>query len=141
MIRYGLFRFGTFAYAVPLLSLQKIVCQHSGYLLPLLPSAVAGLLVDDGSLVPLLRLLPSAGMSEMSARSAAYKVLVGSEAGTVALPADVTCGIVAEDKGSLLPAGEEGMAGVVGSFKYQAEEYQILNIDYMAMALTEEVAE
>nr|WP_303720568.1 chemotaxis protein CheW [Malonomonas rubra] len=141
MIRYGLFCYGSFAYAVPLLSMRKIVHQRRGYLLPMLPKVVAEILVDDGRLVPVVELSQITDRQEMSACSANYKVLASSVAGTVAFPAEVTCGIVAAQKGQLLPTKGAGMTGITGVFGYQGKEYNILDVDYLAMAMTEEVAQ
>jgi len=139
MIRYGLFRFGPLRYAIPLLSMRKIVHQSSGYRLPQLPRLVAETLVDDGQLIPLIKLSGLVANDEISVRSVDYKVLAESEAGTVAFPAEETCGIVAEQKGDLLEADDEQGLGVVGLFKYQETQYKILDIDTLAIAVTSSV--
>lgn len=137
MIRYGLFRFGLFTYAIPLLRMCKIIHQCSGYRLPRLPAAVAEILVDDGVLVPLIKLPILTESEDLSARTVQYKVLADSEAGRVAFPAEVTCGIVAAQKGELLDSDGEQLFGVVGIFKYQENEFKILDIDLLAIGMTQ----
>lgn len=137
MTRFGLFRFATADYALPLLQLRKIVHQGRGYRLPLLPAAVSEVLVERDLLVPLLNPPSAAGIDLTVIRNAAYKVLVDSEAGVVAFPADATCGIVAEQKGEV-SAGPESAAGTKGIFKYQGQEYQILDIDFLALRVAQE---
>lgn len=139
MIRYGLFRFDSLGYAVPLFRLRKILYLCSGYRLPRLPASVAETLVDDGRLVPLMRLPFLTDLDGQSVRTAKYKVLAESEAGTVAFPAEVTCGIVAEQKGALLDSDGKQISGIAGIFKYQGQEFKILDIDLLAIEMTREV--
>lgn len=139
MTRYGLFSFGAARYAVPLLQLRKIVCQRSGYLLPCLPTAVAEVLVDEGRLVPLLTLPFLAPDGGSDPRTAQYKVFAESEAGVVAFSADTTCGIVAENKGMLLYPEKESVPGTSGTFKTQEKEFIILDIDFLAIQMTQRV--
>ena len=137
MTRFGLFRFATADYALPLLQLRKIVHQWRGYRLPLLPATVSEVLVEGDRLVPLVNLPGVARADLPMIRNAAYKVLVDSEAGVVAFPADVTCGIVAEQKGEVSADAEEE-AGTNGIFKYQGQEYHILDIDFLALRVAQE---
>ena len=139
MIRYGLFAFGSFDYAISLQRMRKIVHQFSGYRLPRIPDAVAEILVCDGQLVPLLKLSNSGGIMSSSARLAEYKVLTESEAGLVAFPADVACGIAAEGKGELSEAEGEPISGVAGIFNYQGQKFKILDIDLLALKMTQGV--
>lgn len=139
MIRYGLFQYGLFGYAVPLLRMRKIVHLRAGYRLPRLPASVAEVLIDDGQLVPLLRLPNLTSSEELTPRMVEYKVLVESEAGAVAFPAEVTCGIVAEHKGELLDSVDEQVSGVTGIFKYQDRKFKILDIDLVAIGMTQKV--
>ncbi len=137
MIRYGLFRFGSLTYAVPLLRMCKIVHCQGGFRLPRLPEAVAEVLIDSGELIPVLK-LPAQGLLENeTARTVEYKVLAESEAGRIALPAAETCGIVAENKGEISNSVEDLLVGVAGVFKYQGKEYNILDVDLMAISMTE----
>lgn len=139
MIRYGLFQYGLLGYAVPLQRMRKIVHQCAGYRLPRLPAAVAEVLIDDGQLVPLLSLPNLANSEELSPRAVEYKVLLESEAGLVAFPAEMTCGIVTERKGELLDAEGEQISGVTGIFKYQGKKFKILDIDLLAIGMTQKV--
>jgi chemotaxis signal transduction protein len=136
MIRYGLFRYGSLAYAVPLERLRKIVHQCPGFRLPRLPGAVAELLVDVEQLVPVLKLPAVLESEELTARTVEYKVLAESEAGTVAFPAELTCGIVAEQKGRL-QSPDDLPAGMSGVFNYQEKDFKILDIDTLAIGMTQ----
>ncbi|SHI53357.1 Chemotaxis signal transduction protein [Malonomonas rubra DSM 5091] len=137
MERLGLFVFSGSFYAVPLITLRKIVHQQNGYLLPKLPLAVSEVLVENKQLIPLVA-LPGQDLGRISEnRGAEYKVLVESEAGTIALPADETCGIIAAHKGELLPAEEGESAGIKGRFNYQSTDYHILDIDFLALRMTQ----
>jgi len=139
MNRYGLFRFGSLTYAIPLLRMCKIVHCQSGFRLPRLPKAVAEVLIDTDELIPVLK-LPAQGLLEnQTARTVAYKVLAESEAGMIALPAAETCGIVAENKGEISSSAEDLSVGFAGVFKYHGKEYNILDIDLMAIAMAEKV--
>ena len=138
MSRYGLFKQGSICYAVPLLHLRKIVHERAGYLLPQLPTSVAEVLVDEGLLIPLLR-FSFLSEGEPSERQAEYKVFAESEGGLVAFPAELTSGIIAQNKGELLPPGEEKIPGIDGSFNYQGKEFKILDINYLAIGMTQEV--
>ncbi|NOY14168.1 MAG: chemotaxis protein CheW [Deltaproteobacteria bacterium] len=139
MIRYGLFCLGPVNYAVPLLQLRKVVHADPGFLLPQLPSAVAGVLVDEGRLVPLLRLAFLSGGSESTVRQAEYKVIVESAGGRIALPAVLVCGVVAENKGALLVSEEKQIPGIIGIFNYQGQEFNVLDIDFLAIEMTRRV--
>ena len=139
MTRYGLFAFGAEGYAVPLLQLRKIVCQKTGYILPHLPAAIAEVLVDEGRLVPLLELAFLTPDGGAYPRTAQYKVFAESEAGIVAFPADMTCGIVAENKGVLLFPVKESVPGIIGTFNTQEKEFIILDIDFLAIQMTQRV--
>ncbi len=76
---------------------------------------------------------------EPSARQAEYKIFAESEGGLVAFPAELTSGIVAENKGELLPSSENKIPGIDGFFKYQGKEFKILDINYLAIGMTQGV--
>ena len=139
MMRYGLFRIGTLKYAISLLQIQKILQGSKGYILPRLPGGVSAVLIDDGELVPLLdlgRMLGVDPQRELAKQS--YQVLVDSEYGTVALPADLTGRIVTEQKGTLPKVtAKEKDFGTVGKFVYQCEEYNVLDINFLAIEMTQ----
>lgn len=139
MTRYGLFCLGSIRYAVPLLRLRKIVPASQSYLLPRLPAAVAEVLVDEGQLVPLLTLpfLPENGA--LISRGAEYRVIAESEGGLVAFSAEITCGIIAESKGELLVSEEQLRPWTIGLFSYKGEEFTILDIDFLAIEMTQGV--
>lgn len=139
MKRFGLFRIGKLSYAISLLQIQKILQGSKGYILPRLPETVAAVLVDEGQLIPLLDLTKiSGGGAEWEQSEQEYQVFVESEYGTVALPADLTGRIVAEQKGlqSTITAKEKNN-GTIGKFVYQSEEYNILDINFLAIEMTQ----
>lgn len=139
MRRLGLFKIGEFGFAVSLPQIQKILQNSKSYLLPRLPEAVSAVLVDAGQLIPLLDLSQMVGEKLLSGQSTqGYQVLVESEYGTVALPADLTGQIVAEQKGELATiATQEVRFGTVAKFIYQGEEYNVLDIDFLAIEMTQ----
>ena len=140
MIRFGLFRIGGFGFAVALEKIEKILQNSKNYTLPHLPGAVAAVLVDAGRLVPLLNLSHFIGVEDRLANlMRGYQVLIASEYGTVALPAELTGKIVAEEKGELLEADEQkNNLGIVGTFIYQNEEYNLLDINFLAIEMTQD---
>jgi len=138
MERFGLFVFAGICFAVPLIKLRKIVHLQGGYVLPMFPLIVSEVLVDNQQLVPLVEIPGQGQVRNADSRSAEYKVLVESEAGTIALPADETCGIVPVQRGELLPQDEMSTAGIVGLFKFQSTDYHILDIEFLALRITQE---
>lgn len=139
MSRYGLFTLKSLDYAIPLLQLKRIVREVQSYFLPRLPTDVAAVLVDDGRLVPLLTLSSLFDGDVLDVRRSEYKVFVESEGGTIAFPAEITRGIVAESKGELLTPEKEKIPGSAGCFKYQEKEFIILDIDFWAIGMTRRV--
>ncbi len=139
MNRYGLFQLGELKFAISLVQMQKILQDSKGYPLPRLPGAVSAVLVDNGLLIPILDLgqILGAGEPQMLAAQG-YQVLVESEYGTVALPADLTGRIVAAGKGVLSETTEkEKYLGIVGKFVYQGDQFNILDIDFLAIEMTQ----
>ncbi|MCD6582356.1 MAG: chemotaxis protein CheW [Desulfuromusa sp.] len=139
MKRFGLFRVGELGFAIPLAQIQKILQDSRGYRLPRLPGAVSAVLVDDGQLIPWFDLEQMLGEgTPLEQPMQGYQVLVESEYGTVALPADLTGRIVTEQKGQLVSmAVEEKDFGAIGKFIYQSEEYIILDINFLAIVMTQ----
>ncbi|WP_321372281.1 chemotaxis protein CheW [uncultured Desulfuromusa sp.] len=140
MKRFGLFQLGTLNYALSLLQIQKILQGSESYKLPRLPGAVSAVLVDDNRLIPLLDLgwiLKESFQQEVAQQG--YQVLVDSEYGTIALPADMTGRIVAEQKGILSDGTmtKEKEFGAVGKFVYQNVEYNVLDINFLAIEMTQ----
>lgn len=135
MGRYGLFSIAEFDYAISLVRLRKVIHHCSGYQLPKLPGAVAEVLIVDGQLIPLMTLGGMIDSADDLVRGAQYKVLAESEGGIIAFPADQTCGIVAEKKGSMLVSKQP--SGVIGIFKYQGKEFNILDIDFLAIDMAQ----
>ncbi len=139
MSRLGLFRIGEYGFAVSLPQIQKILQNSKSYLLPRLPGAVLAVLVDAGQLIPLLDLSQMVGEKILLGQTTeSYQVLVESEYGTVALPADLTGRIVAEQKGELSPIDAQEISfSTVAKFTYQGEEYNVLDIDFLAIEMTQ----
>ena len=139
MSRYGLFLIGEFRFAVALEYIKKILQNSKTYKLPHLPGVVAVVLVDAGQLVPLLDLSQLVGEeSRLKDVTLGYQVLVESEYGPVALSTDQTGQIVAAQKGELsITAGQGTEFGVVGKFIYQNEEYNLLDINFLAVEMTQ----
>ena len=139
MSRLGLFKIGEFGFAVSLPQIQKILQNSKSYLLPRLPGAVSAVLVDAGQIIPLLDLSQMVGEKNLAEQTTeSYQVLVESEYGTVALPADLTGRIVTEQKGELSTiAPQEISFGTVAKFIYQGEEYNVLDIDFLAIEMTQ----
>ncbi|MEA3361823.1 MAG: chemotaxis protein CheW [Thermodesulfobacteriota bacterium] len=139
MNRFGLFQIGALGFAVSLQQIQKILQNSKSYTLPRLPGGVSAVLVDAGQLIPLLDLSQVVGggtQSEQTTQS--YQVLVESEYGTVALPADMTGRIVDEKKGELSTiATQEIDMGSVGKFIYKNKEYTVLDINFLAIEMTQ----
>ncbi len=139
MRRFGLFRGGGIDYAVPLQRLVRILPGERCYLLPQLPQAVAGVIVADGQLIPQLDLAKILPCSEYQNEQTAYQVLVESECGTLALPADQTCGIIAGENGAVTALAEgSAVHGVSGEFHFQERIFKILDIDCLAIGLIQE---
>lgn len=139
MSRFGLFRIGEFRFAVALEKIKKILENSKTYKLPHLPGAVAAVLVDAGQLVPLLDLSQMVGAeSQLKHGTLGYQVLVESEYGLVALSADLTGQIVIEQKGELSVTVEQGNDfGVIGKFIYQCDEYNLLDVNFLAIEMTQ----
>jgi len=138
MSRFGLFQIGQFKFAVSLQQIQKILQNSKIYNLPRLPKGVAAVLVDAGQLIPLLDLQQMMGSETQRQATQSYQVLVESEYGTVALPADLTGRIVDEQKGELSTmVAHKVNFGSVGNFIYQNEEYSVLDINFLATEMTQ----
>ncbi|MCK4503403.1 MAG: chemotaxis protein CheW [Desulfuromonadales bacterium] len=139
MKRFGLFRAGEFAFAVRLEQIQKVLQDAKKFGLPRLPEAVSDVLVDCGQIVPLLNFVHIFGKISCQERLACgYQVLVVSEYGMMALPANMSGQIVNAAKGEILTTTvAENIVGAVGKFLYQSEEFNILDINYLAIEMTQ----
>lgn len=137
MRRYGLFQSGSFAYAIDLEQIEKILQSVVFFDLPRLPGGVIDVLVDVGRLVPLFDFVKMFGASALQKQNyPIYQVFVSTEYGTVALPANMSGRIVATSKGKEIQ-GADNVVGGVGKFIYQNEEYNILDINYLALEMTQ----
>jgi len=138
MNRFGLFRIRNAGFAIPLAQILRILEGAEEYQLPRLPGAVSAVLVDEGRLIPLIDLGGALGVGTDCPIGCGYQVLVESEHGVIALAADSSGRIVAEKKGQILPLPpKEQVIGVVGRFSYLDDVYNILNIDFLAIEMTQ----
>lgn len=137
MRRYGLFRIASSRYAVAMPQIIRITQDAELFRLPRLPGGVAGVLVDAGSLIPLLNLRGLLVGSCEGAESAPCQVLVWTECGRVALPAELDGRIVSEHKGRLTGGDTGESAWVSGEFWYQESGYQLLDIEFLAIEMTQ----
>lgn len=132
--KLGLFHLQGRGYAVPLGHLLRVV--DNGYVspLPLLPVGIAGMLVLENEIIPLLDSDWLSGVSAGWGLQAEFKVLVATEYGLVALPADQTVGIVAESR--CLQIDSVPQAGFMTTdLGYCEKRYQVLNLDLFIMNL------
>ena len=133
--KLGLFRLANCGYAIPVERLLRIVDCGFSTALPLIPSFMAGMLVLDDEIVPLLdsNWLPEvvAGKS----LSASFKILITTEYGSVALPADATVGILEEDRCVRITSDQETVKFVSDSIRYRDSCYQVIDIDLFMMSL------
>jgi chemotaxis signal transduction protein len=138
MKRFGLFQLGRLNYAIALLHLRKIVQDASPYPLPRLPLSVSAVLIDGGNLIPLLNLeLFFGAEAQTETKTSGYQVMVESEYGTVALPADLNGRIVTEKRGAIINESNSTEAWVVGEFNFQNIDYKILDINFLAIEITQ----
>ena len=139
MNRFGLFRAGGLDYAISLMQIQKITQDGQVYSLPRLPRAVLAVLVDNDQLIPLLNLGLLFGEKAYGVKqSSGYQVLVESEYGIVALPAESSGKIVTEKQGTLSTGTGAKEAWVIGEFSYQNTKYKILDINFLAIEMTQD---
>lgn len=131
--RLGLFSFTGNGYALPLSRLVRVLETGHVYPLPLVPQGVEGMLIHGSELVPLLgcRWLTRDVMPVV----AGIQVVVASEYGTMALPADKSQGIVTESRGNRQPVTESESDFWVDNFFYQGGSYRVVNIDALAASL------
>ena len=141
MNRFGLFRFAGLDYAVSLVRLIKVLPAGCCHFLPRLPPGVTGVVVDSGKIIPQVNLARMFDGSGASGGAVAYQVLVESECGTLALPAEQSCGIVAEQKGGLVVTRQQAAWGLVSEFYFQEKVFQVLDIDSLAIGLIEDTGE
>jgi len=132
--KLGLFRLADAGYAVPIRYLLRVLEKTRPYFLPLIPQGLAGMLVVDGEIVPLV---DSCWLPEVSAGkslAAEFKVLVATEYGTVALPADLTVGVVAVERCGLVRI-DEVPGFLPEAVSYRQNNYLVLNVDAFTMGL------
>ena len=131
--RLGLFSFMGVGYALSLSRLLRVVEAGCVYPLPFVPLGVEGMLIQGTELVPMLGCAWLTGSQE--AAVAGFQVVVASEYGVMALPADKTQGIVAESRGNWQPEPKSRFGFLTHSFCYQEVSYRMVNIDALAVSL------
>lgn len=139
MSRFGLFRTGQLDYAISLLQIQKINQDSKAYILPCLPRAVAAVLVDNDQLIPLLNLgCLFGGVEHSTKQSSGYQILVESEYGVVAIPAELSGKIVTDKQAILSTETGSKEAWIIGELSYQNKKYKILDINFLAIEMTQD---
>jgi len=136
MNAFGLFQAGELDYAVPLVQIRKIIQGSAIYSLPLLPAGVDHVLVHESTLIPIV--LP--GQQDggcVPSREAEYYLLVDSEYGSLAFATQANSRIIAVHKGTLSVPREREVSWQIGTFYYQERAFKILDIDVLAMEITQ----
>lgn len=136
MTGYGLFRSGNMDYAFPLEQIRRIIQEAQLYLLPGLPAGVDFVLVHGSTLIPVLH-AGDVTKCLKGAKSSSCFVLVDSEYGTLAFAAETNGRIVAEHKGSVFFPEVREVVWEMGTFSYQSRIYRILDVDVLAMEITQ----
>ncbi|MFO7765563.1 MAG: chemotaxis protein CheW [Pelovirga sp.] len=131
MTGFGLFRAGDLNYAIPLVQIRRIVQEQVIYPLPGLPAGIDFVLIYDGNLVPVLFSAFAPDNSRSTDNSSCY-ALVDSEYGLLALATESSSRIVAEHKGELSVASTSKRPWQTGTFTYQGQDFDILEIDVLA---------
>jgi hypothetical protein len=132
--KLGLFRLAGVGFAVPLRRLLCVLDRVKAEPLPLLPKGMAGMLVIEDEIIPLVHSGFLPGVDDGVALAAEFKVLVTTEYGTLALPADVTVGVVAQNRCEALahdPVADFWPEAV----GYRQNRYLVLNVDIFIMDL------
>jgi len=139
MKRYGLFYSGKFAYAIPLTQIIKILQDAISYDLPRLPGAISGVLLDNDKLVPMFDFVHMFGnIAFQQQQNSNYQVLISTEYGIVSLPSNLSGKIVLASKGNMaLPLKNKNICGSTGVFVYENEEFNLLDINYLALEVTQ----
>ena len=133
--RLGLFRLSGCDYAVPLDRLLRVVEKGRVDFLPLMPPKMAGMLIVDDEIVPVLDSEALPGVSADAGSQIDYQVLVATECGPMALPADTTVGIVAESRGRWENIDQKVRGFLPDIFCYNKSRFLVLNVDDFVMDL------
>ena len=133
--KLGLFRLANYGYAVPLERLLRVVECGFCATLPLAPDGMAGMLVFDEEIIPLLDSNWLPGVDDGKGLNAGFKVLIATEYGPVALPADTPVGIVAESRCERVASEQEAAGFFPDSVHYRDNCYRVLNTDVFMLSL------
>jgi len=138
MSRFGLFSIECGSFAVPFLQIQKVLQGTPLYHLPRMPGAVVAVLVVDEQVIPLIDIGSLFGGESQSFTEQDYQLLVNTDCGVIALATE-TCGrIVEQQKGQVIAQdAKEKIAGITGQFIYQKKNYKILDINFLAIEMTQ----
>lgn len=134
MKRFGLFSLSDKAFALPLARLVKIVQGVQLFRLPRLPFECVGVIVHRDLLVPVIN--PAVLLDNRDVVrefSTTYCVIVSTDVGCLALPADQVRQIVSEDKGQLGPVEGQGGQYMSEAFVYRGSSFNIIDIDYLVL--------
>ncbi|WP_020675604.1 chemotaxis protein CheW [Geopsychrobacter electrodiphilus] len=132
--KFGLFSLAERGYAVPLVRLLRVLDSPRSEFIPLIPQEMAGMVVVDDEIIPLVESALFPGVPAGKALAAEFKVLVATEYGTVALPAEGTIGVVAADR-CVLGAAERFAGFLPEAINYRRKEYLVLDVDAFTMSL------
>ncbi len=133
--KLGLFLLENCGYAVPLDRILRVVDCGFCTTLPLASDRMAGMLVHDDEVIPVLDSNWLSGVVAGQGLSADFKVLITTEVGTVALPADTTVGIVAENRYEQVASEQETTDFFPESICYRNNRYRVLNVDVFMLSL------
>ncbi len=133
--RLGLFRLENCGYAVPLDRILRVIDCGFCTTLPLVSDRMAGMLILDDEVIPVLDSNWLSGVTTGQGLSADFKILITTEVGTVALPADMTVGIVAENRYEHVASEQETTDFFLESICYRSNRYRVLNVDVFMLSL------
>lgn len=129
--KVALFTLGSRSYALPVAAISHILPLQPIFHLPLLRSDFAGVIVDHGEIVPVMRANRCLGGAAMPGCDAPVLLVVyGAEIGCVALPADKVVQMVDSAQGKMCAAPPECRHdGVREFFLLQEQDYPLLDVD------------
>ncbi len=133
--KLGLFRLENCGYAVPLDRILRVVDCGFCTTLPLISDRMAGMLVLDDEVIPVLDSNWLSGVAAGQGLNAGFKILLTTEVGTVALPADMTVGLVAENRYEHVTSEQETTKFFPESISYRNNRYRVLNVDVFMLSL------
>lgn len=136
-VKIALFLFRDRTFALPVDGILRIQPMERVFPLPRLRQGVLGVFLDQGEVAPLFDLSMLFGDTvSLSSALPAFRVVYGSEAGPVGLPADKVLQVVDREQGKIQETeGDQRRDGVDAFFFYQGESYPLLLVDALLEAL------